>query len=109
MKRYRVHSRHHCKKCGGRVFPFDGYDLRTEMPLSINVRKAKPDLERPPILLSSANRDPDERVAWCWSCDGWRECNRITGDQILQLYIERRGIVTRPPARRRKGRGKRDG
>ena len=82
--------RHHCVECNARVFPFDKYEDRTEAPT-----------EGKPVLLQSWNaRHKDERRAWCWVCEQFRPCKRLIEREIREMYLRRRGVITRAPARR---------
>jgi hypothetical protein len=87
---FRLYVRHHCATCHARVFPFDKYEQSTVAPGF--GRKGEP------ILLFSANQhDPEERVAWCWSCNQWVRAIRMTEKDFLLLYLARRGVVSRGP------------
>ena len=103
-----LYSRHFCRECDQRVFPFDSLEKLTEAPgFGVSGRK---------VLLSSLNArrqrlDPDDpvRVAWCWSCRKWTETYRETIDDIMQRYLKRRGVHYRArmsKQERRRERGK---
>jgi hypothetical protein len=103
MKRMVVpYSRHYCKECDQRVFPYDSLERLTEAPgLGVSGRK---------VLLSSLNArrqrlDPDDphRVAWCWTCGQWTDTYRETLEMIVKRYAKRRGVTYREqPARRKR-------
>lgn len=94
-----MYVRHHCWKCHSRVFPFDKYEALTEDPL--------PGKKGGRILLHTHNtQDPDDRQAWCWACNKLVHCHRMTEDEFLKLYLARRGVVTRDPKPRKRGRKK---
>ena len=84
---FRLYVRHYCAVCGGRVFPYDKYESLTESP-----RLGKSGAH---VLLSSSNVNPQDRVAWCWSCNHWREAERKTESEFLLLYLKRRGVTVR--------------
>jgi hypothetical protein len=86
FKRMRV--QHRCCVCNSRVFPFDSQDVRTESPWRDPTDRQ--------ILLSTSNADPDNRTAWCWACDTWVSCVRLVEHEILQMYLNRKGVVVRP-------------
>ena len=88
-----MHVRHYCEDCGSRVFPFDSYEADTIAPA--------PGKRKTHILLTSSNSDPEDRQAWCWACGGWRQCVRLMEHQIAQLYISRRGVISRNSLLRR--------
>lgn len=93
--RFRMHVRHYCDRCGSRVFPFDKYEARTEMPGS-------PEHNSNPhrVLLYSANtKDVENRTAWCWACGGFTRAKRLDEEAILRLYLARKGVVTRKPGK----------
>jgi hypothetical protein len=86
--RFRIYVRHHCRNCGSRIFPFDKYENRTEVSSAVNKQRR--------VLLYSANaRDVTNRMAWCWSCKAFVSCERLTEDEILLMYLQRKGVVTR--------------
>ena len=86
--RKRLYVRHYCTRCGGRVFPFDQYEAATEAH-SVGASGA-------PILLRTYNaKDPEDREAWCFSCNRLVAARRMTEVEFLQLYINRRGVVVR--------------
>ena len=91
--KFRLYVRHYCDTCGSRIFPFDKFENRTEVISTKNGTKQRI------LLYSSNNRDVNIRRAWCWSCDGFRMCTRLTEDKILQLYIQRKGIMIRDKTR----------
>lgn len=81
-----VMTRHYCDQCGGRVFPFDQRDRRVEFPEEVGH----------PLLLTTYNhRHPTERLAWCFGCNAFVACKRLTEREILDLYAKRRGVVYR--------------
>lgn len=84
----RILVRHYCSDCGSRVIPFDKFEKRTEAP---EVGKSGD-----PVLLISYNSDHrEERIAWCFSCKGFRTCERLGEAEILELYAKRRGVHVR--------------
>ena len=86
--RIKIYVRHHCKYCGSRIFPFDKFEQRTEVTSMVNKQRK--------ILLYSANtKDVNNRVAWCWACKAFVPCRRLTEDEILELYLRRRGVSMR--------------
>ena len=97
----RMFVRHYCRECGAQLTPFSKFEERTESPYPGKVQSS--------VLLSSYNNNhPDERIAWCFSCCGMRECRRLTEREIWQLYLYRNGVVTRPKRKKqRRERGKR--
>ena len=88
QKRIRIYVRHYCSECGSRIFPFDKYEDRTEVSsMAKNGQR---------ILLKTANhKDADNRVAWCWSCNQFVDCQRLEEDDFLQRYIKRKGVSVR--------------
>jgi hypothetical protein len=88
MARIRIYVRHYCVMCGGRTFPFDKYERRTEASSTVD-RKRK-------VLLYSANSNPKKRIAWCFSCNRFTPCKRLSEEEILILYLNRRGVTWRP-------------
>jgi hypothetical protein len=91
-RNFRLYVRHYCSKCGSRVFPFDKYENLTEY--TPKVGKPHTPIKRP-LLYSYNQRDPDNRVAWCWACDKMMPCERLTEREIYRLYIARDGVITR--------------
>ena len=89
-KGFRMYVRHHCAVCKSRVFPYDKYESLTESPrLGKNSR---------PVLLASDNgRDPEDRLAWCWSCNQWRPAIRMREKDFLLMYLKRKGVIVRKP------------
>lgn len=93
----RVQTRHYCRECGSRVFPFDKYE-----DLTVSPRAGK---RFGAVLLGSYNAgSPDTRVAWCWSCNAFVGCKRLVEHEWLQLYLARKGVVTRPAKANKKRR-----
>ncbi len=86
-------GRHFCVECETRVFPFDSYEALTEAP--------DPGAKGAPVLLSSynatlRNRDPHGlRVAWCWRCNDFTDCERMERADLLVRYLRRQGVVIR--------------
>ena len=96
-RRTKLVVRHFCAECGGRVFPFDKYEDFTESP--------EPGRQGGTILLRSQNaQDPENRHAWCWSCDALVHAERLTEREFLQMYLKRKGVNVRPskPKKQRK-------
>lgn len=96
-RRRRLIVRHYCHRCHGRVFPFDKYEALTESPAAGSSGYK--------VLLTSANaRDPEHREAWCFSCKRWVHARRLTEQEFLKLYLQRKGVSVRPfvPKKKRK-------
>lgn len=84
----RLYVRHHCTECNARCFPYDKYENETISPIE--------GVKRPTIMLKTYNTShKDKRVAWCWSCSGYRPMSRILEMDILRMYLERNGVKYR--------------
>ena len=85
--RFHMKVRHHCADCGARIIPFDSFERQTEAPVEKGARAV--------LLYSYNHRNKEDRLAWCWSCKGWRRAKRLLEDEILAMYQRRRGVYVR--------------
>lgn len=93
-KRRQLVGRHFCENCDNRVLPYDSFERDTEAP-ELGASGTR-------ILLASANTalartDPDNpsRIAWCFACKRWTETYRLTQGDLVQRYLNRRGVEFR--------------
>lgn len=85
-------ARHYCLLCHNRVFPYDSWEAATLAP--------ETGASGRPVLLYSANQrlstdGEEERIAWCWACDGWTRTYRVTKADIALVYARRAGVKFR--------------
>lgn len=96
MTKRRGHSfkhllvRHYCDSCGGRVFPFDSFETRTESP-----EHGARNVDQFPLLKSWNAAHKTDRRAWCFAEEKWVKANRLVEDEIRSLYNDRKGVYLR--------------
>ena len=82
-----------------RVYPYDTYERATEGPILGVSGEA--------ILLSSLNnsksvKETGYKWAWCWACQKWVQSTRMTQENLLLAYYNRKGVSVRVDEREAK-------